>query len=199
MNFLPQDYKSPTASNGYMKLIDGENKFRILSKPIIGWEDWDNKKPVRFEFHNKPAKSFDPNKAVRHFWSFIVWNYQEEMIQILHITQASIRKSIESFCLDSDWGEPFNYDLKITKKGEGIDTSYSVSPTPHKALGDHVIKAYRERPCCLHYLFTNDDPFGCSAREATPGFFDVQVKQESRKQMELELDPSEVVSNHVPF
>jgi len=172
MSFLPTDYKSPAASNGYMKLIEGENKFRILSKPIIGWEDWDNKKPVRFEFHNKPTKSIDPNKAVRHFWSFIVWNYNEEKIQILHVTQASIRKGIESLCMDSDWREPFFYDIKIVKKGEGIDTDYTVSPTPHKELAPHIEVAFRAKPCCLHYLFTNDDPFACSPQEATPGVFE---------------------------
>ena len=88
MNFLPDDYKSPKSSNHYMKLQDGENKIRILTQPILGWEDWHDKKPVRYKMNEKPAKSYDPKKAIRHFWSFIVCNYNEEQIQILHLTQA---------------------------------------------------------------------------------------------------------------
>src|SRR5215510_11210672 len=94
--FLPQDYQAPKTSNFYMKLQEGENKFRILTQPILGWEDWLDKKPVRYTFDNKPTKSFDPKKPVKHFWSMVVWNYNEEQIQILHITQATIRSSIEA-------------------------------------------------------------------------------------------------------
>lgn len=32
--------------------------------------------------------------------------------------------------------------------------------------------AFRAKPCCLHYLFTNDDPFACSPQEATQGVFE---------------------------
>ena len=35
--FLPSGYKE--VSN-YMKFVDGENRFRILSPAIVGWEYW---------------------------------------------------------------------------------------------------------------------------------------------------------------
>ncbi len=90
MNFLPKNYQAPNASNKYMKLEKGENKIRILSQPILGWEDWTlEQKPVRFRFDKKPAKSINAEKPVKHFWAFIVWNYIDEKIQILQITQAT--------------------------------------------------------------------------------------------------------------
>ena len=88
MSFLPQDYTSPKSFNNYMKLQEGENKIRILSRPIIGWEDWLNNKPIRFRMSEKPAKPVDAKKPIKHFWAFVVWNYAEEQIQILHLTQA---------------------------------------------------------------------------------------------------------------
>ncbi len=169
--FLPQDYKAPSGSNFYMKLQDGENKFRILSQPILGWEDWHEKKPIRFRFDDKPTKPFDPKKPVKHFWSMIVWNHTEEEIQILHLTQASIRASIEALCNDSDWGAPYFYDLKIIRKGEGLETEYMVNPLPHKKLSPHIIERFHERPINLDAMFDNQDPFSKENHVFTDGIF----------------------------
>lgn len=159
MNFLPNNYESPKSSNYYMKLQEGENRIRILTQPVLGWEDWQEKKPIRSTFDNKPGKSFDPKKPVKHFWSFVVFNYVEEQIQILHLTQATIRKSIEALCRDKDWGAPYFYDIKIHKAGEGVDTEYTVNPVPHKPIDAYIISCFKERPCNLQAVFTNEDPF----------------------------------------
>jgi hypothetical protein len=159
MNFLPDNYESPKSNGFYMKLQDGENRIRVLSRSIVGWEDWQDKKPVRFQMHEKPTKSIDANKPVKHFWSFIVWNYSEQQIQILQINQAGIRKAIENLANDSDWGAPFFYDLKIVKKGEGKETEYSVNPVPHKAVDSSIENAFHDKPINLDALFCNADPF----------------------------------------
>lgn len=168
--FLPEDYKSPSSQNNYMKLQDGENKFRILSAPILGWEDWDNKTPVRFRFADKPLTSFDPKKPVRHFWAFIVFNYKEERIQILHLTQATVRKAIETLSKDADWGAPYFYDLKIFKTGKDKETEYTVNPLPHKEVHQFIIDEFNAKPCLLEALFDNADPFAPWMTK-TPGVF----------------------------
>lgn len=159
MSFLPENYESPKSSNYYFKLQDGENRIRILTAPIIGWEDWQEKKPIRFSYDNKPAKSIDPKKPVKHFWAFVVYNYADQKIQIMQITQATIRKAIESLCKDSDWGDPYAYDIKILKSGEGVDTEYSVNPVPHKPTDPSIIEMFNENRCNLNALFTSEDPF----------------------------------------
>lgn len=178
MNFLPAGYQAPKSNNGYMKLQDGENKFRILSQPILGWEDWLDKKPVRYRFDEKPRCSVDPKKPVKHFWAMIVWNYIEEEIQILHITQASIRKSLEALCSDQDWGAPYFYDLKIVKSGDGMETEYTVNPIPHKPLASHVEQKFNEKRCNLEALFNGDDPFGKHHSSYTDGIFTQGVIQD---------------------
>jgi hypothetical protein len=169
--FLPEEYKAPAGSSRYMKLKDGENKIRILSQPILGWEDWIDNKPVRFKMDDKPVKAANPAKAIRHFWAMIVWNYAEEKIQILQITQARIRSAIEALCKDADWGAPYFYDIKISKKGQDIKTQYSVNPLPHREVSSSIVEAFNASPCNLEALFYNCDPFADGQEVFTMGIF----------------------------
>lgn len=172
MNWLPEEYEAPKSTSGYMKLQEGENRIRILSQPIYGWEDWTaDKKPVRSRYDNKPLKSIDPKRPVKHFWAFIVWNYNEEQIQILQVSQATIRKNLEKLCKDADWGAPTFYDIKITKEGEAKDTEYTVNPVSHKPVSPAIIEAFKEKPCNLEALFDNADPFSKEWDTFTPGIF----------------------------
>ena len=159
MSFLPSDYEAPRTNNNFMRIQNGENKIRILSSPILGWEDWNDKVPVRYRYHEKPDSSIDPSKPLRHFWSMIVFNYNEESIQILHLVQATVRNGIEKLVKDEDWGAPYNYDIKIFKEGEQEKTKYSVNPLPHKPVGQYILDQFREKPCYLEAMFSNDDPF----------------------------------------
>lgn len=193
MDFLPQDYEAPKQNNHYMKLEEGENKIRILSKPILGWEDWKDKKPVRFHFNEKPKNPVDSTKPIRHFWAFIVYNYAKDEIQILHVTQSMIRKGIEALCRDSDWGSPHAYDLKITKKGEGMNTEYSINPVPHKPISEEIKRKFKDKKCNLDALFTNADPFANDHTSYTPMLCDENsvsistvsvISEEQYKQLE---------------
>ncbi len=176
MSFLPENYESPKQSGQYMKLADGDNRIRILTRPVMGWEDWQDKSPVRFAFDNKPLKSIDPKKPIRHFWAFVVYNYNEQKIQILNITQATIRRGIETLCRDTDWGDPYMYDIKIHKSGEGKDTEYSVNPVPHKPIEQFIIDLFNENPCNLDALYVNEDPFATYDTHTPLG---VSAKKES--------------------
>lgn len=160
--FLPANYEAPRSSGNYFKLEDGENRIRILSRPILGWEDWIEKKPVRYRMDNKPAAPYDPKKSIKHFWSMIAWNYAMNSIQILHITQSSIQKAIEVLSKDADWGAPYGYDIKIYKSGNGVDTEYSVNPTAPKPISQEILDAFAKKPCNLEALYTNADPFAAS-------------------------------------
>lgn len=173
MSFLPENYEAPKkTSTMYMKLVDGENRFRILSKPIIGWEDWLDKKPYRYRMDSKPEKSFDPKKPMKHFWAMIVWNCNLEIIQILQITQETIKKPLQALCKDMDWGDPYFYDIKIIKTGTQKDTEYMINPLPHKSTHEYVRQCFDDTPCNLQALFDNADPFDCTRQNRTPGIFD---------------------------
>lgn len=168
-DFLPQDYEAPEGGGNYMKLKDGENKIRILSKPVVGWVDWKDKKPFRFPMDKKPEKPLDKN-PIKHFWAFIVWNYTDQAIQILEITQQTIQTQIINLTKDEDWGAPFDYDIKITKKGRDLDTKYSVIPAGKKPVADEIQKAALDKPCYLDALFTNADPWVVTDKQTELAF-----------------------------
>lgn len=168
MSFLPTDYKSPSINHRYMKFQDGENKFRILTQPILGWEDWDNKTPVRYRFDQKPENSIVPNVPVKHFWAFVVFNYNVEQIQILFLHQANVRNAIEALSKDKEWGAPYHYDIKVTKSGKEKNTKYVVNPSPHKDVSPYVLECFQDAPCYLEALFTNGDPFAQGYSRYTP-------------------------------
>jgi hypothetical protein len=186
--FLPENYSAPKGENSnYMRLQDGENKFRILSQPILGWLDWDDKTPVRSIFNDKP-KPLDSARPVKHFWAFIVWNYAIEAIQILEVTQASIRDAIAALCQDVDWGQPYFYDIKVTRRGKEKETSYTLSPMPHRPTAQKVKEAFAAKPCQLDKLFAGEDPWN-DIQTPTPGIFDekdltVTLQKEQKTQLD---------------
>ena len=157
-DFLPNDYDPPKGESRYMKFQGGINKFRMLSKPIIGWEDWKDKKPLRFKMDDKP-EPVDPSKPVKHFWAMIVWDYESECIKILEITQISIQQVITALSRDPEWGLPFDYDIKVERQGERMDTKYTILGMPPTPITDEIKEAYKNTPINLNALYDGEDPF----------------------------------------
>jgi hypothetical protein len=169
MTFLNEDYQAPK-SNHYFKPASGDSKVRILSKPILGWIDWDDKKPIRYKYSVKAPKPVVEAKPCKHFWAFIVWNYQENKIQIWEVTQATIRADLEKMSRDEDLGPIFFYDIKINKTGEMTKTKYTLTALPPKQLAPHIRESYEETPCRLDDLFEGKNPFE-SEEDPTKGIF----------------------------
>jgi len=161
MSFLPDGYEVPkTSKGGYMKFLKGDNAFRILSKPIVGYENWKDGKPVRFRMTDTlPSASDFDNDKHKHFWGLLVWNYNDSAINILQLTQRSIQNEISALAKDEDWGDPLSYDIKVTRTGDGLSTEYSVSPKPHKALSKDIKEAMKNTPVDLDALYSAENPF----------------------------------------
>jgi len=168
-DFLPQDYEAPQGSGSYMKFQKGDNKFRILSKPIVGWLDWKDKKPYRFQMNQKPEKPLT-DKPIKHFWAFLIYDYADRSVKILEITQATIQKSIADLSKDEEWGAPFEYDLKVNKKGEDLNTEYGVTPSPKKPLSDEIKQAALDKPCYLEALYSGSDPWVVTDKQTELAF-----------------------------
>lgn len=159
--FLPEGYEVPNAESGYMRLNQGENRFRVVGSAIVGWEAWidtdeGGRKPKHYQ-NKADIKEAD----YKHFWAFPVYNYQEERVHILEITQKGIMNSIKALVSDEDWGDPRSYDIVITRKGEGLDTEYQVQPKPAKPL-ESDIQDYVDsvvENINLNALFEGEDPF----------------------------------------
>ena len=165
-DFLPTEYEVPQGKSNYMKFLSGANRFRILSSPILGYEYWvsdddGNRKPLRRRMDNPFTTDIatEPEK-IKHFWAMIVWNYKDEKIQILEITQKSIQKYLKELARDTDWGSPVNkYDIVVTRTGEKLETEYNTQPKPAKPTDKKILDALKSVQINIEALYTGDDPF----------------------------------------
>jgi hypothetical protein len=96
---------------------------------------------------------------IKHFWAFVVYNYDAKQIQILEVTQKSIMNGIKALVDNVKWGDPKRYDITITRTGEKLNTEYSVQPNPHEPLADDIKDLYEHTSVNLEALFDGADPF----------------------------------------
>jgi len=138
MAFLPKDYEAPQNSGAnYVRLESGEAaKFRVVSSPLFGWEVWtedvEGRKVHRREYTHEgyDALTSISTDRPKHFWSLIVWDIAMKKLVIWHITQRSIKEDLTALSKSDDWGDPVNYDLRITRTGKGLETKWTVTPVP---------------------------------------------------------------------
>lgn len=165
MDFLDPNYKVPEKPSPYMKFHQGENRFRILSKAITGYEGWTQAtggKPIR----KRPGVTFTTNEVdpstIKHFWAFFVWNFELSKVQVLQLTQTSLMKPIASLTKNKAWGDPTKYTIIVDKSGEKLETEYVVNPEPPTALDEEATKAWEaiKDKVNLEALYDAGDPFG---------------------------------------
>jgi len=158
-NFLPPNYEAPKTEGNYFKFKEGDNRFRVLSSAIVGYEYWTlDKKPIRskemWEEIPANAKRNENGSFQKFFWAFIVWNYDAEKVQIMEVTQKTIQEGIEALVLNKKWGDPKKYDLVIKAEGEKLERTYQVIPEPHSEAPEADISRIK-----LEALFEGLDPF----------------------------------------
>jgi hypothetical protein len=201
MAWLPTNYKVPRGEGQFMKLEEGVNRFRIMSKPVLGFEWWektpDGRKPHRTQNYDvalQESADQEVDGKIKHFWAFAVWNYQAKRIQTLLITQSTIMLPIENLVKDEDWGSPTNYDLVITKQGNGLDTEYTVQPKPAKEPPKEAVEAYKRSNINLEQLFVGGLPI--SKRDNTE---DEEIDEEMESDKMMAEEKVDEINDTVPF
>lgn len=99
----------PAGGNGlFLKFEDGQTvQLRVLDIPVVFQSEYEGK------FSTK--------------WAWPVYNHDEKKVQILQ-GGSTIYNAINDLIQDDDYGDPTEYDIKITRTGKGTDTKYSVLP-----------------------------------------------------------------------
>ena len=168
MTFLSEDYKQPETKSNYLKFKkDWETEFRILSDAITGY--------VYFNTENKPERSKEfpewreANAKVnentkkkdtpKHFRAFVVWDYATSNICILEVTQKSIQNDIMAYYKNTKRWDPKDYDITVTRKGEWLDTKYTVIANPKTDVSKEVLGMYFDAQIQLDKLYEGGDPF----------------------------------------
>jgi hypothetical protein len=66
----------------------------------------------------------------------VVYNYTAGKAQVYSYGK-SILKQLQELEGDDEWGDPQNYDIKVSRKGSGqMDTEYLVNPSPNRKALD---------------------------------------------------------------
>lgn len=159
MDFLPKDYQAPKTEGNYFRFKKGTNTFRVLSHAIVGYEYWTkNNKPIRateaWEEVPEDAKRVENGSFQKHFWAFVVWNYELKKPQIMEITQKTIKDAIEAYIENPKWGDPAKYDLVVKAIGDGLEREYTTIAEPHSEAPKADISKIN-----LEALFFGEDPF----------------------------------------
>mgnify|MGYP000876746558 FL=1 len=178
--FTPDKFAESQVGN-YMKFEDGQNRIRILEKPITGyvyWEDAEGNLVPKNEMAGKGGKPVRVKSwegltnaqrgAMKGFAAMVVWNYQAERIQILEVKQVGIMNALEALSLSKSWGDITTFDIVITKTRTGInptDVEYSVMPEPKEPVSKEIKEAYKEAHIDLEALYRGEDPFGVEKTE----------------------------------
>lgn len=206
--FLPKDY-TPPATSEFTKLAEGDNKVRILSKPLIGRLWWmspegeirdkgtiqKGDKPVRIEYTDELPEDIHELQT-KEFWMMEVWDYKAKAITILEITQQTIIKSLNEYINSEDWGDPREYDINFKKQGSGKETKYFVMPSPQKELSEDIKTAAQESNINLESFLTKNrketDPF--------EGMDDVQTAKEMKQNIKTDEPDEEIEEEEkLPF
>lgn len=153
---LPTYTKNLKKTKPYLKLTElpaGDYKLRIVMPAIGGWITWKDDKPTRYRDQDKPKGNPD------WFLAFYVWDYQQEGLYIMQVSQVGIRDPLLGLEADPDWGDTMEYDIKLSKKTTGGKSSYSVTPYPKKPLSQQIQNALDSVPVCLEALYDGKDPW----------------------------------------
>lgn len=162
-------------ASSYMKLQDGDNEVRIISKPIFGWIGWEDKKPQRTLLADGPPDVTinEPKDKPKKFMACLVIDLADDEIKIMELTQQSIIKAILALDKNAKWGKPYGYNLSINKTGANLTTKYVVTPNPKTPVSSAHKAAATEKPCNLMALYEGADPWSEEATndEVTPYIF----------------------------
>jgi len=176
-DFIPAEAISTGGS--YFKPEDGENRIRIITKPVFGWSAWDEidgeKNHVRTTLDNQPDMSaYDKKNQPKKFMAVMVLDLveaesdPEAALKLWECTQQSIIKAIQGLAQNAKWGKPYGYDLTIVKTGADKKTRYAVQPDPKSPVDKALIAAANERPVNMDNLFEEEGDIFDTENGVTP-------------------------------
>jgi hypothetical protein len=110
----------PDSGSGgsYLKIKDGQKvKVRFASEPAI------------FQSESKPDEHGNTRLSTRYGW--LIWNQDEQVAQTFE-QSATFFKNLAVLAQDEEWGDPMGYDINITRKGEMLETTYTLTPSANR-------------------------------------------------------------------
>lgn len=124
--------KRSEGQSGFVKFPEGTTTVRLLS-PI--YDRWTHRVKIGEDYKNLPVESDKKlnGKTPQCTYVAVVIDRTDGQIKIME-KGVSIFQQISTLAGDSDYGDPRNYDIKITRKGTTMqDTKYTVIASPKQS------------------------------------------------------------------
>jgi hypothetical protein len=143
--YYPEGYTPPqNESDSYFKPKAGTHKLRIIGRPEFYFVGWSEQNGTR-KAHR--ARTPDPSIQVdkwQNAEACLVYNYDLKKLQLWEITQATLRDKLFSLATDADFGDPTTYDIKVERKGEGLDTTYDIKALSKSEPSQDILDALKK-------------------------------------------------------
>lgn len=187
-NFILPNKQSNQFLNPH-KLPQGQTVVRILSKKLIeGFVFFDkNNRPHRRQvfrdengniqkecfFSDEEAALLECRKNekgtfdIKYFWLFAVYHWDSASFKAMEITQKSLIKGLMSILQTEHpkqkgvfpYSNPIEYDIALIRKGEGMNTEYSIMRLDKEPLEQSILDTFESLNCDLEAVFRNEYPF----------------------------------------
>lgn len=140
------DLEAGSGSGKFIKLIEGANKLRILSKPIAYWKNMDASPKLMYLTKEEAAKDA---KAKQRFMCWAI-DRNDNAIKRFDFT-GSILGQLKDFLKNPEYafeGTVWPFDVTVNRTGSGLDTTYTVTParsnTPLNDAETAAVKLLRD-------------------------------------------------------
>lgn len=156
------------------KIPDGQQvRIRFFGEGATGFVAWTtDKKPLRWELHPEVLPEIvrpndDGSRTAKFFLAGICWDYETKMFRVVEITQKGIIGDIQKYVADEDFGDPTEYDIVISRTGNGLDTKYDTLAKPPKPISADVKAKFAELEWDLSNLYAGRHPWADSEDDSS--------------------------------
>lgn len=186
MSNIYQTYTPPSDGGGFLKIEPGETVIlRIAGEPVIFNNDYQGKTSTRY--------------------AWVVYNLNNKSAQIF-AQSATFFRQLAAYAKDEDYGDPKNYNIKVTREGSGTETKYTIVPSPKKYALDadqladveqvDIIKAISAGTGVSNVFWLEDFANGKSNSAPAPS----PVPETVKDTFEIDADSDEPIDlSEVPF
>lgn len=158
MSNIYKTYVPPSQSGGFLKIEDGKTVvLRIASEPVIFNSEYQGKTSTRY--------------------AWVVYNQDEGSAQVF-AQSATFFKNLAVFANDDEYGDPTEYNIKVTRNGTETNTTYTIVASPKKSPltkeqkaaveSIDIIKAIQAGPGVSNVFWLNDFANGNSKSAELP-------------------------------
>lgn len=119
-----------TGSGDFLKLVEGDNRIRILSEePIATYSLWENGKPRHFSTRQAMSAAQVSAPEAKAKENYVVWviDRKDGTCKLAQFG-AQIASALQDIENDSEYGfvGTYPFDVTIKKQGAGLETQYNV-------------------------------------------------------------------------